>query len=125
MHLSILLVLKEIIYSIGDRGGILITVCHVRTGKQTVYIGRGPGGRHMLNTPIGEKGWLGNPHSVDEFGRDGCIELFRVDFKRKIEEDPEFKSAVLAIPQGSILGCFCKPLSCHGDVIAEFINSQI
>lgn len=86
-----------------------------------VYIGRGVNGRHMLNTPIGQRGWLGNPHAVDQIGRGKSIQLFRTDFYKRLETDREFLEAVLAL-KGQTLGCFCKPEACHGDVIAEFLD---
>ncbi len=57
-------------------------VSHCRKDETDVYIGRADGGDgHLLNTPIGERGWLGNPYPKDDHGRAECIELFREDFE--------------------------------------------
>ncbi|WP_440767565.1 DUF4326 domain-containing protein [Natronorubrum sp. DTA7] len=75
-------------------------VGHCRKDETDVYIGRADGGDgHLLNTPIGERGWLGNPHPKDDHGRAECIELFREDF----EDDQEFRAAVRQL-EGDRLG---------------------
>jgi hypothetical protein len=100
------------------------TVVNIRgqDGEHDVYIGRGPYGRHMLNTAIGQRGWLGNPHTVERVGMGRAIQMFREDFTRLLETDAEFLVAVMAL-RGKRLGCYCKPRPCHGDVIAEFLDS--
>lgn len=99
----------------------MVTVVHVKDDF-TVYIGRGSGGCHMLNTPIGKKGWLGNPFSVGDFGLGPCIEKFREAFYSRLRDDAKFRQAVLKIEPDDVLACFCKPKACHGDVIAEYLN---
>lgn len=42
-------------------------VDHCRKDDMDVYIGRGDhGDSHLLNTLIGDRGWLGNPYLKDE-----------------------------------------------------------
>lgn len=65
---------------------------------------------------------FGNPFPEWKFGRGDCIRRFETYFYARIERDPEFKAAVLSL-QGLRLGCRCKPLACHGDVIADYLNS--
>ena len=43
-------------------------------------------------------------------------------FGNKIDNDPIFKARILEL-KGKTLGCFCKPNSCHGDIIAEYLNN--
>ncbi|QLH82344.1 DUF4326 domain-containing protein [Halosimplex pelagicum] len=87
-----------------------------------IDIGRADRGQsNMNNTPIGESGWLGNPYPKSDHGREKCIELFREDFVERLQNDPEFRSAVKDL-QGKTLGCYCKPKACHGDVIVRFIE---
>jgi hypothetical protein len=98
-------------------------VGHCKRDSTDVYIGRGRGGRDMLNTPIGTRGWLGNPHTVDDHGREGSIERFRKAFEYRLENDEEFRRAVARLA-GKRLGCWCQTLdsdapACHGEVIAE------
>ena len=82
--------------------------------RYDVYIGR-PG--------RGLAGPFGNPFKVGRDGtREECIEKYRAYFYRRLEEEPEFKKAVLEL-KGKVLGCFCVPLKCHGDVIVEYLES--
>lgn len=90
------------------------TVVNLRRGLFDVYIGRA--GR-------GFDGYFGNPYTVREHGRD-AIELFRDYFNARVETDEEFRRRVLGL-HGKILGCFCKPGPCHGDVIAEWVNAEV
>lgn len=93
-----------------------------RTDEFDVDIGRADyGSSNMNNTSVGEPGWLGNPYSKDDYGREKCIELFRKDFVERLQTDPEFRRAVEGL-QGKTLGCWCKPKACHGDVILEFLE---
>lgn len=53
--------------------------------------------------------------------REQSIARFKVDFEKQIATDPEYKKAVLTLA-GLTLGCWCKPLACHGDVIVEYLE---
>lgn len=86
-----------------------------------VYIGRA--GR-------GEPGYFGNPHRIGRcqlcetvHGRNESIAQFKKDFLERVEQDAEFRERVKAL-KGKTLGCFCKPLPCHGDIIVEWLDSQ-
>lgn len=72
---------------------------------------------------IGRGSYWGNPHSMHEEGesREEVIRKFKYDFDydKFINIDPS-KVHELA---GKRLGCFCKPAPCHGDVLADFLNS--
>ena len=35
---------------------------------------------------------------------------------------PEYRRRIEGL-RGKTLMCFCKPLACHGDVIAEYLNA--
>jgi len=74
-----------------------------------VYIGRGSG--------------FGNPYAIGIEGddRDEVIRKFKYDFDRDFLKD-NFKRRILKY-RGKQLGCHCKPMSCHGDVLVEFLNS--
>lgn len=85
----------------------------VKSTPEYEYIGRG-------------SDW-GNPYAMfdgspDEgvSSRDEVIAKFKYDFERGFLK--KNKEDALAL-MGKKLGCFCKPQSCHGDVIAEFLNS--
>lgn len=80
------------------------------TDQYDVYIGRG--------TP-----W-GNPFAIGQGGldREAAIEAYRDYFQRKFVDDPDGNKAIRSL-SGKVLGCHCKPLACHGDVIAAYLNS--
>lgn len=72
---------------------------------------------------IGRPSIYGNPFVI---GRDGSrkevISKFKTYFYDKLQKDLDFKKEVLKLKDKK-LGCFCKPLECHGDVIADYLNS--
>ena len=81
------------------------TVVNIRRAKCDVYIGRG-------------SKW-GNPFS--HIG----TELTRAEVIRGYEEwlnsQPDLLAALPEL-KGKILGCYCKPLACHGDVLARLAD---
>jgi hypothetical protein len=83
-------------------------VINLRKDKYDIYIGR--------------PSIYGNPFEIGKDGdRDMVIKLYRFYFYNRLEHDNHFKEEVLKL-KGKILGCFCKPLACHGDIIAEYLN---
>lgn len=60
-----------------------------------------------------------NPFKVDKYGREGCIEQYRqyiLSNKELMQEVPGLK--------GKVLGCWCQPEGCHGDVLAELADKN-
>lgn len=77
--------------------------------KYDVYIGRG-------------SIW-GNPYAIGHDGdREEVIRKFKYDFERNLLGGDDFNRKLLTL-KGKKLGCHCKPLACHGDVYADFLNS--
>ena len=71
---------------------------------------------------IGRGSYWGIPYSMFEDGdRDEVIRKFKYDFDydKFLNVD---KSKVYSL-SGKRLGCFCKPQACHGDILADFLNS--
>lgn len=76
-----------------------------------VYIGRG-------------SKW-GNPYKINEatgFTREHVINLYRkyiltTLYGKNLQKD-------LHELEGKRLGCFCKPLQCHGDILVELIERK-
>ena len=102
-------------------------VGHCRHDDVDVYVGRGDcGDADMLNTLIGERGWLGNPFTVEQCGRGPAIGNYRRVFEWRLEADDEFRQAVADL-QGKVLGCWCQRLDedspgCHAEVIADHVD---
>lgn len=73
---------------------------------------------------IGRKSPWGNPFPIGKDGdsRDEVIAKFKDYFYKEIVDDPKKRSALLSL-RGKRLGCHCKPQACHGDIIAEYLNT--
>jgi len=72
---------------------------------------------------IGRGSYWGNPYSMYEEGdsREEVIRKYKYDFDYEKFINKE-KSEVYKLA-GKRLGCFCKPHCCHGDVLADYLNS--
>ena len=72
---------------------------------------------------IGRGSYWGNPYSMYEDGedREEVIRKYKYDFD--FEKFPNKDKNEVYNLAGKRLGCFCKPDSCHGDVLADFLNS--
>jgi len=84
--------------------------------KYDIYIGR-PG--------KGRDGYYGNPFPLKTPATESdlaeCLRLYREYFYQRLDEDIEFRIKILALKE-KVLGCFCKPKGCHGDVIVEYLE---
>lgn len=77
-------------------------VVHCRRSNYDVYIGRpGPWGNRFRIGPDGTRAEV--------------IEKYR----EWLMTQPELVERVRRELRGKILGCWCAPLACHGDVLAE------
>lgn len=84
------------------------TVVNIKDGPYDRYIGRGS--------------LFGNPFRCPENGtRAEVVERYRQYFKKKLRWEKSFREAVEGL-RGYRLGCYCKPLACHGDVIVEYLE---
>ena len=97
---------------LGLLGENKMKVVHCKRALFDVYIGRGHGSI-----------W-GNPFKVNIDGnREEVIEKYKQYFLNKIKEDADFREKTLKL-RGKILGCWCKPKACHGDVIVEWLEDE-
>ena len=86
-------------------------VVHCKREEFDVYIGRG-------------SRW-GNPYSHKVGTLAEHVVGSRAEAIQKFEEyllSNELLMASLPELKGKILGCFCKPLSCHGDILIRYAN---
>lgn len=72
---------------------------------------------------IGRGSYWGNPYAMFEDGddREEVIRKFKYDFDKDLFPKKKKEEAFKLI--GKKLGCFCKPEPCHGDILANFLNS--
>jgi len=82
-------------------------VVNLKKEASDVYIGRG-------------SKW-GNPFSI---GRDGTRAEVIEKYRRYLELSPKLLADLHQL-KGKRLGCFCKPMGCHGDVLVEFIEKLL
>lgn len=70
---------------------------------------------------VARPGLWGNPYSVEEYGREEAIRLFR---ERLTVHCPDMGARARRVLRGYNLACFC-PLDvpCHADVLLEIANS--
>ena len=76
-------------------------VVNLRKDKYTVYIGRGS--------------IFGNPFRIGVNTREEVINLYKYYVKKK----PKILKAIYNLPEDAVLGCYCKPKDCHGDIIIK------
>jgi hypothetical protein len=75
-----------------------------------VYIGRGT--------------LWGNPYPIGPAGdREEVLRKYQYDFDRRFLRFFDQEKANLDKIRGKVLGCHCKPLDCHGDILARYVNS--
>lgn len=71
---------------------------------------------------------FGNPFRLEEDGgnysRKESVDQYETWFKNKIQSNDDFRAAVEEL-RGETLGCWCKPKSCHGDVILAYLRGNL
>ncbi len=79
-------------------------VVNVRNSQYEVYIGRG-------------SKW-GNPFVI---GKDGNRDEVCKKYEQYLASRPDL---IAALPElkGKVLGCYCAPLACHGDLLSFLAN---
>jgi hypothetical protein len=71
---------------------------------------------------IGRPSKWGNPF---EIGRDGTREEVVEKFQEWLLGQPALLRDAKRELKGKRLGCFCKPLACHGDVLAAVADGRL
>lgn len=77
---------------------------------------------------IGRPSEWGNPFSHLERSaaafRVGTREDAIREYEKWLRAQPELMARARRELRGKVLGCYCKPLPCHGDVLARIANSR-
>lgn len=101
------------------------------TGKDNnFYIGRSKEG-NPLGNPFTHNGKRSNLAKMSFKTREEAIDAYRIYFKKMYGVNEEFTKAFDNIyehyknGEDIYLQCFCKPLPCHGDVIAEELQKKL
>lgn len=69
---------------------------------------------------IGRPSKFGNPFRI---GKDGTRKEVIEKFRKYIVTNKKLLSQLHEL-EGKVLGCWCKPKSCHGDVLVELIEKK-
>ncbi|MCG7988400.1 MAG: DUF4326 domain-containing protein [Candidatus Thiodiazotropha weberae] len=109
-----------------EEKGVVYRLIHIRITR-VVNIKRETKYKGIKSTDdyeyIGRGSYWGNPYAIGEDGDDRAevIRKFKYDFD--YEKFPTKERSEVFKLAGKRLGCFCKPEACHGDVLADFLNS--
>ena len=70
---------------------------------------------------IGRPSIWGNPYII---GRDGDRATVVAKYKEHFLGSFHLKQLATEKLKGKVLGCYCKPEACHGDIIIDFLEGQ-
>lgn len=89
---------------------------HWLENENHIYIGR----NMTFYVKGAAKSKWANPYSEKKYGREKCLKLY----KEYILQNQEL---VKSLPElsGKVLGCWCKPEGCHGDVLVKLNTSGV
>lgn len=77
--------------------------------------------REPYDVYIGRPSKWGNPFALGkENARSAVIERYRAYLKREVEMGRLDPGEL----RGKVLGCWCAPKPCHGDILVEFAESE-
>lgn len=85
----------------------LTRVVHCKRERYDIYIGR--------------PGRWGNPFVI---GPDGTREEVIEKCRKRLQSMPLLRADVVKELKRKVLGCWCKPLPCHGDVYVEICDAK-
>ena len=100
---------------------------HSSNLENTFYIGR----PNILSNPFTFDGKRSNLAKLSFKTREEALNAYKIYFKHMIENNEEFKQEFNKIyekykkGEDVYLGCFCKPLPCHGDIIAKELQRKL
>ena len=87
-----------------------VLVVHCKKVKYDVYIGRAMPG--MAGSPFA------NPFKI---GEDGTRDEVLKKYEAYIRSRPDLLELLPSL-EGKVLGCWCAPKKCHGDILVKLIN---
>lgn len=92
-----------------------MSVVHCQKQDYDVYIGRGKCPK------TGKFSRWANPFKIGPDGdRDQVIEKYEIYLNSR----PELLTRIVEDLRDKVLGCYCNPLPCHGDILARYSNAN-
>jgi hypothetical protein len=80
--------------------------------------------REAYDVYIGRGSRWGNPFRMGQDGdRAEVIEKYRAWIEEQLRDVAGLRDEFRAL-KGMRLGCYCKPLACHGDVLLELLGRE-
>lgn len=70
---------------------------------------------------IGRPSIFGNPFTHGT--RMEMITKYENYFLTRVDIDPDFRQEILSL-RGKILGCYCSPKPCHGQIIIDWLKEH-
>ena len=108
----------------GERATTATTVVNLR-GRHRENGGQAPEGVVYIGRAMYQGGWRlpaskwANPFTI---GRDGTREEVIARYREHVLLSPELLAALPEL-RGRVLGCWCTPEACHGDLLAELAST--
>lgn len=81
-------------------------IVHCKKSKYNVYIGR-------------PSKW-GNPFTI---GKDGNRQEVIIKYEKYIRDKPDLLNSLNEL-KDKVLGCWCSPKECHGDVLIKLLKEK-
>jgi hypothetical protein len=89
-----------------------VRVVNLKTEPYDLYIGR-----ENITYNLEESKWA-NPYSLEFYSREEALSLYET-YVRQSELYNQLDEL-----EGKILGCWCAPKSCHGDILIKLYNEK-
>lgn len=70
---------------------------------------------------IGRPSDYGNPYAI---GKDGTREEVIEKYEKYLLEHPELIEQAKIELKDKVLGCWCSPNACHGDVLKKYVEGE-
>jgi hypothetical protein len=91
-------------------------VVHCKRDSYDVYIGRGQGSK--WGNPFTHHQHLGGNLIIVDSREEAVAR-----YEEWLMEQPELVALAKKELKGKILGCWCAPLACHGDILLKIANA--
>ena len=92
-------------------------VVNIEDNRHAIYIGK--------KTKERDKSYFASPFSFSpNEDRELTLKKYSDYFYYRIEIDSIFLGEIMKL-KNRIIGCTCKPLACHGDIIANFLDNEL
>lgn len=109
MNTTVICIKKKNLQELGYRD-----LEHWLEDENHIYIGR----NMEFYVKGAKKSKWQNQYSENKHGRIPCLELY----EKFIRKTPELIGSLSEL-KGKTLGCWCKPDSCHGDILVKLLHN--